>query len=239
MKCIGTNKDGSPCGYEGKFNGYCARHRRETGRDFVAGGKYAVAEDYVEDYERFINERDPFDLSREAAFLRTLILRVHDSIENRKLDIAAEFLDDCRDSIALTFMKKAKMDKARAERYAHVIVADAVSHSFEKVIGVVDDISPSKAKDLASLVKSLTDTLQKWKKLEEGRKYTFDINEDLMRQFVLRVVYPVIPANLRLLIAQRAEEFRLGTVQGVRIRQPDVVDAEIVEESEALVHVDG
>lgn len=235
--CSATRADGTQCQNTATSKGMCpACFRRTSGRN----GRFGLDPQYHDSYDEFRVRSKEFSLQDEAALIRTLIMRVIEGIEQRSESNFLNFVKEVFDKISAVLEFNHKMPKDQADAWAGVLTG-VIRPAFSKHIGDVATITVKEAASITTMVSKLSKAMESWQKMEEQAVATVEIDVELIRYFLQKVIYPVITPAQRAIIAEHARNFSRGRVGGIETEgYPDeegYYEADYEEPETAMVHV--
>lgn len=224
-RCAATRPDGTPCSNFAMASGFCpACDQERSGRD----GRYGLSKEYHDPYESFRKSHNEFSARDEIALLKTLLLRLVESVEKRSEKLFVSFVQDAYEKIKLDLTVNFNMGDPLADEWSRRIMVH-VRSSFTAHIGEIADINLKEIRAAGDLVMKIVKCLDIIRKMEEGVTITMEVDESAIRHLLQNYIYPAIPPELRRVVAANMANYSRGRVKGVNLDvEPDydIIDAE-------------
>lgn len=228
-QCVVKKKGGIQCKGEAGSGKYCPIHRFKYQKR-IQHGKYAQTEialgvppKQLRNFQEFLRTEKPFDLSRELALLRTLFVELRESLDERRPQKVATFLEQLHTEFVRALVER-KLNPEIAEQLSRGFLIPVVHDNFVLMWGVgISMIDPDEAKDLTFILDTISKVAERMKKIQEGVTLNVSINAEMLTRFLVNVVFPSIPEpDRRQAIAGRARQFSVSARRTVDVS--NVVD---------------
>lgn len=170
--------------------------------------KRGIPREYILDYEQYRQDLDPVNILNELARCRVLLDQFSDSLAANKEDMRDSFLKVASENL------ESQLDvEGIDDEYKDIILKmanESYSRVYEVIFQPLSRMNYREAEAMAKILKTTSEIAEKYHHIHDGVTIKIDYNEKLtqaMMQFLLKIVMPNIPVQLRANVAFKARQF--------------------------------
>lgn len=217
-RCIAKKKDGNQCkGTAKQGEQWCGYHRKRFGSK-TTHGRYASAEllgipqNEKMTFDQFYADEKPFELGKELAYLRTLLVEQRKAMEMSRPNFRNAILTDFREQ-GLSDLTSSGVPGEHAEAVI-ALLSSRVEEVLNEYHGPAEVLSPGDYATLADLIERIARVAEKAKRIAEGITLNVDFRNVglVLVKFVREVVMAEVKdQNVRARIVEKVRAMNLTT----------------------------
>ena len=175
----------------------------------MSAGRKHIPAQYLLDYEQFRQDLDPFNILNELARCRTLLCQFQDSLQANKEEARDAFLQ-----VAGENFKSQLEVEGLEDTYIDSIMGlanNSYSSVYDAIFQPLSRMTYREAEAMTKILKTTAEIAEKYHNIQDGVTVKIDYNNQklvqAMIQFIMKIIMPNIPIQLRPQIALAARNF--------------------------------